>query len=222
MSKAIKVGLVDDEGLFRRGLKALLSEYDDIDIILEAEDGQHLLDLLEVAEKPEILLLDLQMPRLSGVETTKLLQKKYPEISIIILTTHFSKGYIIKMIEMGAASYLPKNSEPEEVYQTITEVFKKAYSYNEHVMAVIRENLQKKIKNKNLIEVEISKREKEVLQLICNQFTTSEIAERLYISPRTVDGHRNKLLDKTGARNTAGLVVFALENNMVAVDNSWL
>ncbi len=217
----MKIGIVDDEGLFRKGMRALLSEYDNVEIVLEAGNGKELLEMLNHVEKPDVILLDMQMPLMNGVETTKALQKQYPEISIIILTTHYGKGFIIKMIELGAASYLPKNSEPEDVYKTIQEVNEKGFSYNDHVMGVIRENMQNKIKKRSLEEVELSKREKEVLQLICEQCTTSEIGEKLFISPRTVDGHRNNLLDKTGVRNTAGLVVFALENKLVEVSSNW-
>ncbi len=218
----IHLGIVDDELLFRKGMRALLSENEAIEVIVEAGNGQELLDKLEIPEnRPQVLLLDLNMPVMSGVETTKALQKKYPEIRIIILTTHYSKGFIVKMIELGAASYLPKNSEPEEVAETVLMVASKGFFYNDHVMNVIRENMQRKVKSHHLINVEISTREKEVLQLICEQYTTAEIAARLFISPRTVDGHRNNLLEKTGARNTAGLVVFALENKVVELTDYW-
>ncbi|MEL6637831.1 MAG: response regulator transcription factor [Bacteroidota bacterium] len=218
---SIHLGIVDDELLFRKGLRALISEREEIEVILEAGNGQELLDQLREGPIPDVLLLDLNMPVLSGVETTKALQKSHPEIRIIILTTHYSKGFIVKMIELGAASYLPKNSEPEEVAETVLTVAAKGFYYNDHVMNVIRENMQRKVKRHHLAHVEISSREKEVLQLICEQYTTAEIATKLFISPRTVDGHRNNLLEKTGARNTAGLVVFALENKVVELTDYW-
>ena len=220
--QVIKLGIIDDEGLFRKGMRALISEYENVEVVLEVANGRELLEMLNHVPAPDVILLDMQMPLMNGVETTKVLQREFPEIGIIILTTHYGKGFVIKMIELGAASYLPKNSEPEEVYKTLMEVDTKGFSYNDHVMGVIRENMQNKIKKRNLIEVDLSKREKEVLQLICEQYTTSEIGEKLFISPRTVDGHRNNLLGKTGARNTAGLVVFALENRLVEVSSNWL
>lgn len=218
----IKLGIIDDESLFRKGMKALLSESEQLEVIMEAGNGQELLQQLSEGTMPDVILLDLNMPVMSGVETTKALQKSYPELRIVILTTHYSKGFIVKMIELGAASYLPKNTEPEEVVDTLLKVAAKGFYYNDHVMNVIRENMQRKIKTNRVIDVEISSREREVLQLICEQFTTAEIAEKLFISPRTVDGHRNNLLDKTGARNTAGLVVFALENKVIELNDTWM
>ena len=200
----------------------LLEDDEDISVLFDAENGQDLLDQLKTANPlPQAILLDLQMPVLNGVETTKRLQKEYPDIRIIILTTHYNKGFIINMIELGAASYLPKNTEPEEMAKTIREVVSKGFYYNDFVLSVIRENMLHKIKHRQLEQVKLTKRELEILQLICDQKTTAEIAQDLYISPRTVDGHRNNLLDKTGAKNTAGLVVFALENKLVDIDKSW-
>lgn len=219
---SIHLAITDDEALFRKGLIMIVEDYDDIEFTFEASNGQELLDHLKTVDKlPEVLLLDLQMPVLNGVETTKALQKEFPDIRIIILTTHYNKGFIINMIELGAASYLPKNTEPEDMVKTIREVAAKGFYYNDFVMSVIRENMLQKIKHQQLEQVNLTKRELEILQLICEQLTTSEIAEKLFISPRTVDGHRNNLLEKTGAKNTAGLVVFALENKVVEIDKSW-
>jgi len=218
----IPIAITDDESLFRNGLKMLLEDDEDISVLFDAENGQDLLDQLKTASPlPQAILLDLQMPVLNGVETTKRLQKEYPDIRIIILTTHYNKGFIINMIELGAASYLPKNTEPDEMAKTIREVVSKGFYYNDFVLSVIRENMLHKIKHRQLEQVKLTKRELEILQLICDQNTTAEIAQELYISPRTVDGHRNNLLDKTGAKNTAGLVVFALENKLVDIDKSW-
>lgn len=219
---SIPIAITDDEALFREGLKMIIEDDEAISVLFDAPNGQALLDQLKTAPVlPKAILLDLQMPVLNGVETTKRLQKEYPEIKIVILTTHYNKGFIINMIELGAASYLPKNTEPDEMVKTIREVVNKGFYYNDFVMSVIRENMLHKIKHRQLQQVKLTKRELEILQLICDQKTTAEIAQDLYISPRTVDGHRNNLLDKTGAKNTAGLVVFALENKLVEIDKSW-
>ncbi|MEL6867712.1 MAG: response regulator transcription factor [Bacteroidota bacterium] len=218
----IRMAIVDDEALFRKGMRLLLDEYEDIEILFTAEHGQDLLDQLEKREdQPDLVLMDLQMPVMNGVDCTKALQKQFPDLRIVILTTHYSKSFIINMIELGAASYLPKDSDPEDVILTLREVMNKGFYYNDHVMAVIRQNMVNKIKRKSLRSVNLTNREQEVLQLICQQFTTSEIAQKLFISPRTVDGHRNSLLEKTNAKNTAGLVVFALENKIVELDRTW-
>ena len=221
----IKLAIADDEALFRKGIKVLLEDNEDLRVIMEAENGQDLLDKLSSCNDfPEVLLLDLQMPILDGIETAKILQERYPDLKIIVLSSHFSKAFVLNMIELGAASYLPKNSDPDEVANTIRSVAQKGFYYNQKVLEVIRENIMNKTlqKPKASLKIELTRREEEILQLICEQFTTSEIAQKLYISPRTVDGHRNNLLGKLGCRNTAGLVVYALENKIVKVKpNAW-
>ncbi|RMG58703.1 MAG: DNA-binding response regulator [Bacteroidetes bacterium] len=218
MNPSIRIALADDETLFRKGMRILLEDFGGMSVVLEAQHGQDLLDqLADGGELPDILLLDLNMPELNGVETAKILQRDYPDLRIIILSTYFSKKFILNMIELGAASYLPKNSLPDEVEQTIREVHDKGFAYNDAVMAVIRENMIRKTRPKATFGPDLSEREQEVLQLICEQFTTGEIAEKLFISARTVDGHRNNLLQKLGCRNTAGLVVYALQHQLVHI-----
>ncbi len=222
----IKVAIADDEALFRKGMGMLIDDFEGIKFILEGGNGQELLDNLAIAkEMPVVVLLDLNMPVLNGIDTAKILKEKYPELRIIILSTYFSKAFVINMIEIGAASYLPKNTSPEEVEQTIREVADKGFCYNQAIMEIIRENMIQKTRPKINIpfQIDLTAREKEVLQLICEQYKTAEIGEKLFISPRTVDGHRNKLLEKTGCRNTAGLVVFAIQNNLVKInpESNW-
>lgn len=217
----IKVALADDEALFRKGMHLLLSDNEDIAVILEAGDGQELLHKLqEVETLPDVLLLDLKMPNMNGVEAAKVLKDVYPHLRIIVLSTYFSKAFIVNMIELGACAYLPKNSTPEEVAATIREVFAKGFCYNQAVLEVIRENMMQKTKPKipSSFAIELTSRETEVLQLICEEFTTPEIAEKLYISPRTVDGHRNNLLEKLGCKNVAGLVVYAVQHQLVKIN----
>lgn len=215
----IKIAIADDESLFRKGLRSLLEDYENFTVILEAKDGQDLLEKLMIANPvPDVLLLDLKMPRINGIEVSKRLRDKYPNIRIVILSTHYSKAFIINLIEIGASAYLPKNTEPDEVANTIRQVYDKGFHYNDKVMSVIRENFLEKRRPKASFEEQISKRELEVLQLICEQYTTPEIAKKLYISPRTVDGHRNNLMNKLGVRNTAGLVAYAIQNQLIKIN----
>lgn len=216
----IQVALADDEALFRKGMKLLLEDYEGISVILEAQDGAQLLQLLQQAPTlPDVLLLDMKMPNLNGVDTAKALQEQFPSIKIIVLSTYFSKAFIVNMIELGAGSYLPKNANPDEVVATIREVYNHGFSYNQAVLEVIRDNMLQKSKPKMPLSfgVEITSREKEILQLICEEYTTGEIAEKLFISPRTVDGHRNNLLEKLGCKNVAGLVVYAIQHQLVKI-----
>lgn len=214
--RPINVAIADDEALFRKGMMLLLNAYENLNVHLEAENGQDLLDQLEEAETfPDVLLLDLKMPQMNGIEVAKIIRERYPQLKIIVLSTHFSRAFIINMIELGAGAYLPKNSVPEEVYTTIQAVYANGFHYNNEVLAIIRENMISKKKPKAHFPFELTAREKEILELICKQYTTPEIANQLYISPRTVDGHRNNLLSKLNCKNVAGLVVFALQNEVV-------
>lgn len=216
----IQVALADDEALFRKGMKLLLEDYEGISVVLEAQDGAQLLQLLQQAPAlPDVLLLDMKMPNLNGVDTAKALQEQFPHIKIVVLSTYFSKAFIVNMIELGAGAYLPKNANPDDVVATIREVYQNGFSYNQAVLEVIRENMLQKSKPKIPLSfgVELTSREKEILQLICEEYTTGEIAEKLFISPRTVDGHRNNLLEKLGCKNVAGLVVYAIQHQLVKI-----
>jgi len=219
MKEKIKIAIADDEELFRKGMKFLLEKTQGMEVLFEAENGQELIDQLNNSEEvPSIILMDLKMPVLNGVETTKIIHKEFPDIKIIALTGFSGKSFIINMIDVGASSYLTKNTSPKEVVKTIKEVHQKGFHYDEDVLKMIHENLisssGKRIKSdldKNLL----SKRELEVLELICTEYTTNEIAEKLFISPRTVDGHRNNLLLKTGSKNVAGLVIYGIQKKLV-------
>jgi DNA-binding NarL/FixJ family response regulator len=225
MDTNITLAIADDELLFRQGLMSILGKEKNIDILFDAENGHHLMDLLRAAPVvPEIVITDLKMPILNGVETTKLIRKEFPDIKIIALTSYFSKPFIINMISIGAVAYLAKNSTPKLMLTTINEVADKGFYYDERVMKFIHEGLlnnNEQGKKSNFDTTYFTKREKEVLDLICKQFTTNEIADKLFISPRTVDGHRNNLLLKTEAKNLAGLVVYAIQNKLVNLEEKF-
>jgi len=195
----IQLAIADDEALFRKGMIALLQDEQDITVVLEASNGEDLLRQLRTTEVfPEVLLLDLNMPELNGIEASKIIRETYPDLKIIVLSTHFSSAFVLNMIEIGAAAYLPKNTDPNEVRQTILDVVSNGFSYSQSVMEIIRQNLLQKTRPKLQAQPfgsDLTNRAKEILQLICEEFTTAEIAERLYISPRTVDGHRNNLME---------------------------
>ncbi|KAF2326265.1 response regulator transcription factor [Flavobacterium daemonense] len=216
MNAAIKIALVDDEVLFRKGIAFLLQREDNIEIIFEASNGEELLESLNKCEiKPDIIIMDLKMPLLNGVEATKIIRKAHPDIKIIALTSYDSKSFIANMIQIGAVAYLIKNTTPKDLILTINEVAKKGFYYNESVLKTIQDTIVSSKNSKvNLETGFLSPREIEILQLICQQKTTTEIAEHLFLSPRTVEGHRNNLLLKTESRNIAGLVVYAIQNEI--------
>ena len=218
MQSTIKILLADDELLFRKGIAFLLEREKNIEIIFEAADGAEIIRYLAENENhPDIILMDLKMPNLNGVEATKLIQKQFPDIKIIALTSYDSKSFISNMIQVGASSYLVKNATPAEMIFAINEVSEKGFYYNENVFKVIQDNIgfeSTKIKS-DFDRDFFTSREQEVLQLVCEQLSAPEIADKLFISPRTVEGHRNTLMIKTGSKNIAGLVVYALQNGIV-------
>jgi DNA-binding NarL/FixJ family response regulator len=212
----IHIAIADDQSLFRKGIISLLNTFSGMQVVVEAENGQDLLEqLAEKGETVHVALLDINMPVLNGIEAMKKIRAQYPHIKNVILTVHEEDKYINKLIEEGANAYLAKNTQPAELEKAIATVVSHDYYFNENTIRAMHSHVQGK-KPKILLQAadEITTREKEILQLICKEFTTPEIAKQLFISERTVDGHRNNLLLKTGCRNTAGLVLFAIKHHL--------
>ena len=215
----LKILLADDEPLFRNGIAFLLQREADIEVVFEASNGTEVLAYLKTADPyPDIIIMDLKMPDLNGVETTKIVCEEYPEIKVIALTSYNTKLFIANMISTGAASYLVKNTTPQELLKTIREVALKGYYYDELVLEVIKEDLHS-LKKSSFDNWDLTAREKEIIKLICMQLSTKEIADKLFINHRTVEGHRNNLLLKTQSKNMAGLVVFALQNDILKLED---
>lgn len=223
MKNRIKIVLADDEVLFRKGISFLLEREEDFEIIYEVSNGKELVSFLRESKiHPDIIMMDLKMPQLNGVEATRIIFEEFPNIKIIALTSYDSKSFIANMINIGAASYLVKNTTPLVMIKTINEVHEKGVYYNDEVLKIIQEGIisnSAKLNKSQFDEDYLTNREKEVLVLICKQMNTHEIAEKLFISPRTVEGHRNNLLLKTESKNVAGLVVYAIQNKMITVDD---
>jgi DNA-binding NarL/FixJ family response regulator len=212
------IAIADDEALFRRGMRLILDDYPDMKVILEAENGEDLIGKIKAStDLPDVLLLDMKMPVMGGAEVAQIIRSQFPSIYIIVVSSHISKAFILNMIQIGASSYLGKNAHPDSVVETIRGVTEKGFYYNPMVMEVIRESLTGKLSSKPepVADADLTAREKEVLQFICAELTTQEIADKLFISGRTVEGHRNNLLSKLGCRNTAGLVVYAIQHGLV-------
>jgi len=221
MIKTIKIIIVDDEILFRKGISFLLGREANIKIIFEAANGDELISFLRnnKSNHPDIIIMDLKMPIINGVEATKIIHAEFPELKIIALTSYNSKSFVANMIDVGAVSYVIKNATPQELIKTINEVSKKGFYYTDYVMKIIQADLLTNKKTKSNFDSNfLSPREIEVLKLICTQKSTVEIAEQLFISPRTVEGHRNNLLLKTDSRNIAGLVVYAVQNDFIMLN----
>lgn len=217
----IKIILADDEPLFRNGIAFLLQREPDIEVLFEASDGSELLaHLRETENLPDSIIMDLKMPMLNGVETTRILCDEFPQIKIIALTSYNTKPFIANMITIGASAYLVKNTTPTHLISTIREVAKKGFHYDAYVLEVIREGTGVIQKSRSAFDnTELTSREREVLKFVCMQYSTKEIAEKLFINHRTVEGHRNNLLLKTESRNMAGLVVYALQHEVLGLED---
>lgn len=213
----IRYAIADDHKIFRQGLKLALGDDPKIKCIGEAEDGQKLLDLLKT-QKTDVALVDLKMPIMDGIEVTKEIRQLYPDLKVLILTMFDDEHFILHLMEAGANGYLVKNADPQEIKAAIHAAHETGYYFSDMVSSVLLKNVVQKNKVTPVFRdaVKLSEKETDVLKLICQEYTTSEIAEQVFLSPRTVEGLRAGLLEKIGVRNTAGLVMFAVKNGIVS------
>lgn len=211
----IRLALADDQVLFRKGMALLLRDMADVRVVRECANGEELLAALK-KEAVDIVLLDLEMPVLDGTETMKRIRREFPQVKVIILSTHDEDEFIARLMELGANGYMLKTAEPDEIDTAIRSVAQSGFYLNDAVNKATLHGLVKKKQVKPAFnEIDpLSERELEVLRGICQELTTAEIAGKLFVSPRTVDFHRNNILLKTGARNAAGLVVYAMTKGL--------
>lgn len=216
LMNVIKVAIVDDHKIFRKGVVLSLRPYTNIRFVQEAEHGDDLLAGLKESE-PDVILMDLRMPGKDGIETTKIVSKQYPHIRIIILTMYEDERFVYHMMENGANGYLLKNAEPQEIRKAIMDVHEKGYYLNNFVNRILlkRSHSRNKVIPSLNNEITLSDKERDVLRFICMEFTAQEIAQKMEISPRTVEAIKDRLMERFGSKNTAGLVFFAVKNNLV-------
>ncbi len=220
MSQPIHIGIVEDQLLFLEGMKAILAGWPEVKLVFEAADGYSVPGKLQQASIiPDVMLVDLSLPPqgqkiFGGLELTRVLRDTYPDMKVIILSVHDDENFIARLIEEGAHGYLVKDADPKEVHEAIVTVHKKGSYINERTLKAIQHNLGIKKKPKK-IDLQLTKREEEILQLVCKQLTAEEIAKELFISVKTVNGHRNNLLQKTGSKNVTGLVIYAVKNGII-------
>ncbi len=207
--------IADDHSIFRQGLKLALRDDHQLKNIGEAGNGIELLSLMK-KKVPDVVLLDLKMPEMDGMETIKQLKTDYPDVKVLILTMYDDEHFILHLMESGASGYLVKNTDPEEIKKAIHAVCENGYYFSDFVSNVMLKTLVKKnvAIPKFKQEVKLTDKEREVLQLICQQYTNTEIAKKVFLSHRTVEGIRSSLLEKIGVRNTAGLVLYAVKHNI--------
>lgn len=214
--KTIKVALADDHALFREGVNLLLSRVDEIDLIFDVGSGYELLSKME-SQMPDVVLLDLDMPDLNGIDTFKEIRERFGEVRVLILTMHKEERMIAYLMELGVNGYLLKDTNREELKRAIITVYEEGMYFNDRTAHAVLSGLKRKTKNPPKIgqEIVLSRREQQVLELIAEGLSNKEIGERLFISTRTVDGHRNSLLQKFNVHNTAKLIMEAVKRGFL-------
>ncbi|MFA0960249.1 response regulator [Roseivirga sp. BDSF3-8] len=210
--KKINVLIADDHQIVLDGLTLLLQNEEDIHIVDVVADGSLALKVMEY-EKVDVAVIDISMPGLDGVETTKAIKEKYPETAVLILTMHNEGGYITELIKTGASGYILKNRGKEELVDAIHKVAAGGQFFSESVTQTLIADIKngEAAKKKNNM-IQLTRREKEVLKHISRGLTSPQIAEVLFIAPSTVETHRRNLIDKIGVPNSKGLVRYAIKN----------
>ena len=216
MNDIIKVAIADDHKIFRKGVILSMRSYTNIKFVMEADNGEELLAQIPEFE-PDVILCDLKMPVKDGIDTTKLITKNFPNIRVIILTMYEDERFVGHLMDCGAAGYLLKNTDPTEIMKAIIDVMRTGFYLNPFVNKVlIKKNYSKQKFNPSLTsEVVLSDREKEVLTLVCMEFTASEIASKMDISARTVEAIKDRLMERFGVKNSVGLVFYAMKNSLI-------
>jgi len=208
-----KVVIVDDHTLFRNGLRILLNTLEDYQVVAEAANGKQFLDLLE-KEVPDLVLLDINMPVMDGIEAATIAQKLYPDLKIITLSMYGEEDYYYKMVNAGVKGFVLKNSDIKEVKTALDVVYDGGSFFSSELLQNLVNSLKSSSKSKEF-HAELSEREMEILILICQGLSNQEIGDKLFISKRTVDKHRANILEKSESKNTAQLVVYAIKNKLV-------
>lgn len=215
MTNKVKVALVDDELLFRKGIRLFLDSREEIEVVFDTGNGNELMEYLEQGQnQPDIVLMDIRMPQVDGIATSKLINQHFPHVRILVLSSITSDYIVEQMLQIGVSGYLVKNTHPEELLKSILQVHQTGLSFNNSPGGLVMNEQRNKLTR----TLEISDRELEVLQLICQQCSTKEIAETLFISERTVEGHRQKLLEKTDSKNVVGLILWGMKNQIITIE----
>jgi DNA-binding NarL/FixJ family response regulator len=212
----VKVAIADDHKIFRKGVILSLRQFNNIKFVQEAENGQELINGL-AESNPDVILMDLKMPIKDGIESTKYINKHFPSIRIIILTMYEDERFVGHLMDSGANGYLLKSTDPAEIKKAIADVMRTGFYLNNFVNRIlIKKNYSKQKFNPTLnSEVVISEREKEVLTLVCMEYTAQEIAQKMEISARTVEAIKDRLMERFGVKNSVGLVFYSLKNSLI-------
>lgn len=217
--KVFKVCIVDDHRLFREGLRFVLAQMDELEIVAEASNGQEAIKLLDEHPDMDLMLMDISMPEMNGVEATREALKKVPELKILVLSMYGDEEYYYEMIHAGAMGFVLKQSGTNELEAAISSVLQGENYFSQKLLRdiIVNINTPKRNERQAASDNSLTRREQEVLKLICEGLSNAEIADKLFLSVRTVEGHKSNILSKTGVKNTVGLMMFALKNKLVEI-----
>lgn len=210
----IKVAIADDHSLFRKGLFEILSGFPEIEPMLEASTGKELLEKITASKvKPEVCILDINMPVMNGYDTAKAIREKYKKIKILALSMYDNESNIIKMLRSGAHGYVLKDVEPDQLRNAIMSIFQDGYYHSD----LITNNILRASKNAGETDLALTQKELSFLKYSCTDLTYREIAEQMGLSHRTVEGYRDNLFEKLNVRSRTGLALYAVKNGLVAI-----
>lgn len=208
-TEPILIAIVDDHTLFRNGVHALMSEFDDLKVVFEADNGKQVQQMLPKHPLPQVVLMDINMPEMDGYDTTAWLKKQYPQVKVLALSMFEDDKAVLRMIRSGASGYVLKESKPRELLEAIKTIVSKGVYINELVSG-------KLIRSVGGAEAgpELTAKELEFLKLACSELTYKEIADKMFVSPRTVDNYRESLFQKLNLKSRTGLVLYAIQNEI--------
>lgn len=219
MSSKANVVLVDDHSLLRNGLASLIKSFGDYNILFEADNGQDFINKLKPKALPQVVLMDINMPEMDGYEACLWLKNNHPEIKVLALSMYDQENSVIRMFKAGAKGYILKDCDPSELKTALNAVVSKGFYYSEMVTGKLIHTInsldEEDSQVKNMIQ--LNEREVHFLKLVCTEFTYKEIAEKMFLSPRTIDGYRDDLFQKLNAKTRVGLVMYAIKNGIVNI-----
>jgi DNA-binding NarL/FixJ family response regulator len=215
----IKVALADDHVLLRNGLAGVVDSFGDYSVLFEADNGKHFTEQIAKFGEPDIVLLDINMPEMDGYATAQWLKEHYPLVNVLALSMYDNEAAIIRMFKAGAKGYILKDSEPPELKTALDSIQKKGFYYSELVTGKLIHSINKMNEEEAVAKGthQLNEREKEFLKLACTEMTYKEIAEKMFLSPRTIDGYRDALFEKLQLKTRVGLVMYAIKNGIVQI-----